>query len=163
MVHLPIEADSRARCRHPGGGFASKKGTSRQSDAAFWKKEAFDVVFFRNVVMYFTPEQARGILSRVAASLTPGGLLFLGHAETLRGISQDFHHLRHTHDTFYYQRREDLEGGSPTETWDHAPAATAGTRRAGRRRDVLGRRDPSFGVNRVRSLTRLPGRGPRRR
>jgi chemotaxis protein methyltransferase CheR len=29
--------------------------------------------------------------------------LFLGHAETLRGLSTEFH-LRHTHETFYYQR-----------------------------------------------------------
>jgi chemotaxis protein methyltransferase CheR len=36
--------------------------------------------------------------------LKPGGYLFLGHAETLRGLSNDFH-LRHTHQTFYYQRR----------------------------------------------------------
>jgi chemotaxis protein methyltransferase CheR len=36
--------------------------------------------------------------------LSPGGFLFLGHAETLRGISHDFH-LQHTHGTFYYQRQ----------------------------------------------------------
>ena len=38
-------------------------------------------------------------------SLVPGGFLFLGHAETLRGLSQEFH-LCHTHGTFYYQRRD---------------------------------------------------------
>jgi chemotaxis protein methyltransferase CheR len=41
----------------------------------------------------------------MARALVPGGFLFLGHAETLRGLSQDFH-LCHTHDTFYYQRPE---------------------------------------------------------
>ncbi len=35
----------------------------------------------------------------------PGGFFFLGHAETLRAVSHEFH-LRHTHETFYYQRRE---------------------------------------------------------
>ena len=39
-------------------------------------------------------------------SLVPGGYLFLGHAETLRGLSQDFH-LVHTHGTFYYQRKSE--------------------------------------------------------
>lgn len=65
---------------------------------------AFDVVFCRNVVMYFPVEVARGVIARIARALVPGGYLFLGHAETLRGLSHDFH-LKHTHDTFYYQRR----------------------------------------------------------
>src|SRR5262249_20068418 len=34
--------------------------------------------------------------------------LFLGHAETLRGISQEFH-LRHTHETFYYQKKDSTD------------------------------------------------------
>src|SRR5205085_4400881 len=71
----------------------------------FWQRDAFDVVFCRNVTMYFTLEAAKSVIARIAQSLTSGGFLFLGHAETLRGISQDFH-LRHTHETFYYQRRE---------------------------------------------------------
>jgi len=77
-----------------------------EADADFWCDEVFDVVFCRNVIMYFAPEVARALVARVSASLVPGGYLFLGHAETLRGISNDFH-LRHTHDTFYYQRRRE--------------------------------------------------------
>jgi len=93
---------------------------------SFWKPDAFDVVFCRNVTMYFTPEAARSAIKRIAGSLTPGGFLFLGHAETLRGLSQDFH-LRHTHDTFYYQRRDGSEESaagisSPAAAGD-APAA----------------------------------------
>ncbi|HEV3040876.1 MAG TPA: CheR family methyltransferase [Candidatus Angelobacter sp.] len=74
-------------------------------DPLFWRRDAFDVVFCRNVTMYFTLEAARSVIARIAQSLTPGGFLFLGHAETLRGISQDFH-LQHTHETFYYQLRD---------------------------------------------------------
>jgi chemotaxis protein methyltransferase CheR len=74
------------------------------ADPSFWREDAFDVVFCRNVAMYFTPEVMRSVMARIGRSLAPGGFLFLGHAETLRGISHDFH-LRHTHDTFYYQRR----------------------------------------------------------
>ncbi len=77
-------------------------------DATFWQPESFDIVFCRNVIMYFTPQVAQAIIARIAASLTPGGFLFLGHAETLRGLSQEFH-LRHTHGTFYYQRRDGTE------------------------------------------------------
>jgi chemotaxis protein methyltransferase CheR len=72
---------------------------------SFWRRESFDIVFCRNVIMYFVPDVARTVVARIAHSLSPGGFLFLGHAETLRGISQEFH-LRHTHETFYYQRRE---------------------------------------------------------
>jgi chemotaxis protein methyltransferase CheR len=58
--------------------------------------------------MYFSPEKMRAVVDRIARSLVPGGYLFLGHAETLRGLSQDFH-LLHSHDTFYYQRRREGE------------------------------------------------------
>jgi chemotaxis protein methyltransferase CheR len=74
-------------------------------DPSFWRPESFDVVFCRNVLMYMTPEAMHAIVERIARALRPGGFLFLGHAETLRGISQDFH-LRHTHETFYYARRK---------------------------------------------------------
>jgi len=76
-----------------------------EEDAASWPPGSFDAVFCRNVLMYFTPEVTRRVVARIARALAPDGFLFLGHAETLRGVSGDFH-LRHTHDTFYYQRRE---------------------------------------------------------
>ncbi len=74
-------------------------------DRDLWAREAYDAIFCRNVIMYFTPERAREVVGRMARALAPGGHLFLGHAETLRGVSQDFH-LCHTHGIFYYQRRE---------------------------------------------------------
>ncbi len=67
----------------------------------------YDVIFCRNVLMYFTPEHTASIVQRLTRALAPGGYLFLGHAETLRGLSQAFH-LRHTHNTFYYQRKDSL-------------------------------------------------------
>jgi chemotaxis protein methyltransferase CheR len=74
---------------------------------ALWAPERYDVVFCRNVLMYFAPAAARAVLARLARALAPGGFLFLGHAENLRGLSVDFD-LCQTHDTFYYQRRERL-------------------------------------------------------
>jgi chemotaxis protein methyltransferase CheR len=79
-----------------------------EDDPELWQPARYDAVFCRNVMMYFTPEQSRALIARIVRSLAPGGYLFLGHAETLRGLSQDFH-LRHTHGTFYYQRKEVLE------------------------------------------------------
>ena len=75
-------------------------------DATLWSPAAYDVVFCRNVIMYFTPETMRNVVTRIARSLVPDGYLFLGHAETLRGISRGFH-LCHTHGAFYYQKRGD--------------------------------------------------------
>jgi chemotaxis protein methyltransferase CheR len=72
-------------------------------DPELWCPETYDVVFCRNLLMYFTPEHAQSAVNRITRSLAPGGYLFLGHAETLRGLSQAFH-LCHTHGTFYYQR-----------------------------------------------------------
>lgn len=88
-------------------------------DVGLWHPFAHDIVFCRNVLMYFAPASAQALIGRIAASLRPGGYLFLGHAETLRGLSNDFH-LRHTHGTFYYQRKdrtEGIPGATAAVTW----------------------------------------------
>jgi chemotaxis protein methyltransferase CheR len=72
------------------------------------RPEAYDVVFCRNVLMYYPSDTMAAVIERLARALTPGGLLFLGHAENLRGVSRDFH-LRHSHETFYYERRDVLD------------------------------------------------------
>jgi chemotaxis protein methyltransferase CheR len=73
--------------------------------AQLWRSGTYDIIFCRNVLMYFSSENMQVVVRRIVGALAPGGYLFLGHAETLRGISQDFH-LCHTHDTFYYRLRE---------------------------------------------------------
>jgi chemotaxis protein methyltransferase CheR len=54
------------------------------------------------------------VIERIAASLVPGGHLFLGHAETLRGLSTAFD-LCHDHGTFYYRRTTGLTGPAETD------------------------------------------------
>ena len=71
-------------------------------DSDLWQSAAYDAIFCRNVLMYFEPQQIRAVVARIAQSLAPGGYLFLGHAETLRGVSDRFR-LCNTHETFYYQ------------------------------------------------------------
>ena len=56
-------------------------------DISFWKPGAFDVIFCRNVTIYFSSETTRAVVARIERSMVPGGFLFLGHSETLRGIS----------------------------------------------------------------------------
>ena len=80
-------------------------------DPELWQPAAYDVIFCRNVIMYFSPERTSAVIACITRSLVPGGYLFLGHAETLRGLSDDFH-LRHTHGTFYYERKESIGSAS---------------------------------------------------
>lgn len=84
-----------------------------EDDPLFWRPDSFDVVFCRNVLMYFSAELIRQVVARIAHALAPGGYFFLGHAETLRGVSQEFH-LRSSHDTFYYQRRAPDDRAEPS-------------------------------------------------
>jgi len=63
----------------------------------------YDVVFCRNVLMYLTAAAAREVVARLARALVPGGLLFLGHAETIHGLSEAFA-LRSSHGVFYYAK-----------------------------------------------------------
>jgi len=46
----------------------------------------FDVIFLRNVMIYFGNETRAGLIARTEAMLRPGGRLMIGHSETLHGI-----------------------------------------------------------------------------
>ena len=63
----------------------------------------FDAIFCRNVLIYFTPEAMRQVVGRFESLLAVGGYLFLGHSESLRGLTRSFRTCQ-GHDSFYYQR-----------------------------------------------------------
>jgi chemotaxis protein methyltransferase CheR len=48
---------------------------------------AFDLIFCRNVLIYFSPEGRALVVNRLLGRLAAGGRLLLGHAETLNGIT----------------------------------------------------------------------------
>jgi len=61
----------------------------------------FDIIFCRNVLIYFAPERKSDILNRMAKSLNPKGYLFLGASETITGYSDAFEMVRSPQGVFY--------------------------------------------------------------
>ncbi len=55
-------------------------------DEDFRIREALDVIFCRNVIIYFDKATQEALVNRFARRLAPGGYLFLGHSETLCGM-----------------------------------------------------------------------------
>lgn len=60
-----------------------------------------DLIFCRNVMIYFRPETVRAVVGRLRRALRPGGYLFLGHAETLGGGFLDFVRCQHQGGIYY--------------------------------------------------------------
>ena len=52
--------------------------------------EPVDIVFCRNVIIYFDKESKKKLVSRIADNLNPGGYLFIGHSESLFRVSDQF-------------------------------------------------------------------------
>jgi chemotaxis protein methyltransferase CheR len=53
-------------------------------------KGPFDVIFCRNVMIYFDKPTQTRLIRRYHDYLVPGGVLLMGHSESLAGIRHDF-------------------------------------------------------------------------
>jgi chemotaxis protein methyltransferase CheR len=53
--------------------------------------KSFDIIFCCNVLIYFDLNSKRKVTQHFFANLLPGGYLFLGHAESLYQVNDDFH------------------------------------------------------------------------
>ena len=49
-----------------------------------------DIIFCRNVMIYFDKKAKMKVVKKFYDSLNPGGYFFIGHAESLYGISKEF-------------------------------------------------------------------------
>ncbi len=66
-----------------------------------------DVIFCRNVMIYFDMEEQKRIVSRFQRVLNTGGYLFLGHAESLHGMTNgDFRFIYWNKGTAYQKIRD---------------------------------------------------------
>ncbi|CAM2799168.1 MULTISPECIES: protein-glutamate O-methyltransferase [Vibrio] len=54
----------------------------------------FDIIFCRNVLIYFSPDMKSQVLNQMANSLNPGGHLLLGASESLTGLTDRFEMVR---------------------------------------------------------------------
>lgn len=64
----------------------------------------FDIIFCRNVAIYFTIEDRKKLFSRLADVLEDDGFLIIGSTESLTGICPKFVPKRHLRSIFYQKR-----------------------------------------------------------
>jgi len=57
------------------------------NDAGYGMTERFDIILCRNVLIYFDAHSRRAVVERLVERLLPGGILMVGHAESLHGVS----------------------------------------------------------------------------
>lgn len=78
----------------------------------------FDIVFCRNVAIYFSLQDRKSIFNRIADVLNPEGCLLIGSSEYLAGICDRFDSQRHCRAVFYK-----LKSGNPATSSVGATAA----------------------------------------
>ncbi len=86
------------------------------TSSAYAKLPEYDVIFCRNVFIYFTPEQIKEITQNLLKKLSKNGALFVGISETLQGLGLPID----TQGPSIYQFKKEKSAS--------APAATANTR-----------------------------------
>lgn len=61
----------------------------------------FDIVFCRNVAIYFKPDDKKRLFERIAGVLQPDGCLLIGSTESLSGVTRSFVPKRYLRSIFY--------------------------------------------------------------
>jgi chemotaxis protein methyltransferase CheR len=83
------------------------------SQPPFPMRGPLDIVFCRNVLIYFDLPVRQRLLAAISGLLRPGGWLFLGHTETLTGITTGFRMARPSVFVLPDEEKALAEAGSP--------------------------------------------------
>jgi chemotaxis protein methyltransferase CheR len=67
-----------------------------------------DVIFCRNVMMYFDEAEQKRLVEKFYRCLNPGGYLLVGHAESLLGLTDKFNMIYRETGTAYQQIEVEL-------------------------------------------------------
>lgn len=59
-------------------------------------QDSFDVIFCRNVLIYFDRETQERVITKLSSFLKPGGYFFIGHSESLSGMDVPLKHIKPT-------------------------------------------------------------------
>ena len=63
-----------------------------------------DIIFCRNVMIYFDMAEQERVIDKFHGYLRPEGYLFVGHAETLQGLNDNFRFIYHNKGTAYKRK-----------------------------------------------------------
>ncbi|MDD3846350.1 MAG: hypothetical protein PHC90_08310 [Syntrophorhabdaceae bacterium] len=94
-VPLEIKKKFLLRSKNPGTGLVRLAPEVRSCvsfrrlnfmDGDFGFREMIDVIFCRNVIIYFDKIIQEKLLNKFCRSMKPGGYIFMGHSETLFGM-----------------------------------------------------------------------------
>ncbi len=70
-----------------------------------------DIIFCRNVMIYFDEVEQRRLIDKFYRSLNPGGYLLLGHAESLHGLNTGFEFVHDNKGTAYRKPEQGTRNG----------------------------------------------------
>ena len=93
-----------------------------------WARGPWDLALCRNMLMYLTLDAARAVVAKLHSALRVDGWLFLGHADSMRGLSDTFR-VCEEDGTFFYQKTEEGLGAAAIAAgpWIGRGASTART------------------------------------
>ncbi len=98
----------------------------------------FDVVFCRNVMIYFSSEVKKQIVRGFFNALNPGGYFYIGHSETMHGVSKAFKLVYFKNALVYYKEpisaTAKVETTSTKELHEHTPSAITNSNKDGAKR-----------------------------